>query len=101
MSDRYSYEIIPRPADLGGGWRLRLIDQGEEVGSGVFPIEQEKAEPQNGIDWWNGLQERERSWWLERAVERGALGNAAEAYTSYLLAEAHNDAENALANNRL
>ncbi len=34
----YRYEITPRPADLGGGWRLRLIEDGEEVGGGVFPL---------------------------------------------------------------
>jgi hypothetical protein len=89
----YSYEINPRPAKLGGGWRLRLIQGGEEVGGGVFPIDQERAEPQQGIDWWNELQETERASWLERAVARGASGTAAEAYTSYLLAEAHADAE--------
>jgi hypothetical protein len=37
MSD-YSYQIDPRPADLGGGWRLRLLEQGEEVGGGAFPL---------------------------------------------------------------
>ncbi len=35
MTD-YSYEINPRPDDLGG-WRLRLLENGEEVGGGVFP----------------------------------------------------------------
>jgi hypothetical protein len=33
----YSYEILPRPAELGGGWRLRLLENNEEVGGGVFP----------------------------------------------------------------
>jgi plasmid rolling circle replication initiator protein Rep len=32
-----SYEISPRAPELGGGWRLRLIEDGEEVGGGVFP----------------------------------------------------------------
>ena len=31
------YEVIPRSEDLGGGWRLRLLEDGEEVGGGVFP----------------------------------------------------------------
>lgn len=35
----YSYEIDPRPAELGGGWRLRLLADGEEMGGGVFPPE--------------------------------------------------------------
>lgn len=34
----YRYEITPHPADLGGGWRLRLIEHGDEVGGGVFPL---------------------------------------------------------------
>ena len=89
----YSYEITPRPVELGGGWRLQLIEDGQEVGGGVFPIEQEKAEPEKGMAWWNELQEKERAWWLEQAVERGAAGTAAEAYLSYLLIEAHLDAE--------
>ena len=33
----YSYEILPRPAELGGGWRLRLLEGDVEVGGGVFP----------------------------------------------------------------
>lgn len=27
---KYSYEINPRPAELGGGWRLRMLEDGEE-----------------------------------------------------------------------
>lgn len=34
---KFSYEIIPRPDNLGGGWRLRLLEDGEEMGGGVFP----------------------------------------------------------------
>jgi len=37
MTD-YGYAIEPRLADLGGGWRLRLLENGEEVGGGVFPL---------------------------------------------------------------
>lgn len=37
MAD-YGYEITPRPAELGGGWRLRLFEDGEEAGGGVFPL---------------------------------------------------------------
>lgn len=33
----YTYEIIPRPVNVGGGWRLRLLEDDEEVGGGVFP----------------------------------------------------------------
>jgi hypothetical protein len=61
---RYRYEVEPRPLDLGGGFRLRLFEGGEEVGGGVFPLdeypesEREEAEKmaftdaQNeGLDW--------------------------------------------------
>ena len=33
----FSYEITPRPVELGGGWRLRLMEDDVEVGGGVFP----------------------------------------------------------------
>lgn len=33
----YSYEITPRPVELGGGWRLRLLEGDQEVGGGAFP----------------------------------------------------------------
>lgn len=33
----YRYTIDPRPADLGGGWRLAMFEDGDEVGGGVFP----------------------------------------------------------------
>ncbi len=33
----FSYEIIPRPDALGSGWQLRLLENGEETGAGVFP----------------------------------------------------------------
>jgi len=36
---RYRYEIAARPADQGGGWRLRLLERGEEVGGGLFPLD--------------------------------------------------------------
>lgn len=37
----YSYEITPRPPELGGGWQLRLLEGDQEVGGGVFPPAQE------------------------------------------------------------
>lgn len=38
---KFSYEITPRPDNLGGGWRLRLLEDSVEVGGGVFPPVQE------------------------------------------------------------
>jgi hypothetical protein len=43
MRKGYAYSITSRPDALGGGWRLRLLDDGEEVGGGVFP-------PVEGLD---------------------------------------------------
>lgn len=40
----YAYEILPRPDHLGSGWRLRLLENGEEVGGGVFPLSDDLAE---------------------------------------------------------
>ena len=56
----YSYQIDPRPADLGGGWRLRLLESGEEVGGGVFPLAEyttaENAEEAADDDFLHGPQ---------------------------------------------
>lgn len=32
-----TYQINPRPAELGGGWQLQLLEDGQEMGGGVFP----------------------------------------------------------------
>ncbi len=51
-----SYEINPRPTELGGGWRLRLFEDGEEVGGGVFPLsEYVTAENVEGVVSENGI----------------------------------------------
>lgn len=51
---KYTYTIEPRAAELGGGWRLRLIEDGQEVGGGVFPpvdgMETEKEALQAAFD---------------------------------------------------
>ena len=86
---QYSYEITLRPAELGGGWRLRLLQDSEEMGGGVFPIEQERADPQKGMSWWNAMSEAERGHWLKVA----ASARPADAYHAFLLAEAYADAE--------
>lgn len=33
-----SYEIKPRPAHLGGGWCLKMFEDGEEMGRGYYPL---------------------------------------------------------------
>lgn len=82
----YTYTIESRPPELGGGVRLRLLKDGEEVGGGVFPV---VIEPLAGIAWWNGASEAERNEWLHEA------GSDApdDAYAAYILNEAHADAD--------
>lgn len=38
------YTIDRRPQSAGGGWRVRLIEDGLEVGGGVFPEDYEDVE---------------------------------------------------------
>lgn len=71
MAD-YLYEIDPRPAELGG-WKLRLLEDGEEVGGGVFPADP-NTDHRSGMDWWNGLEEIDRQHWMRRAGDSGRGG---------------------------
>lgn len=32
-----TYEITPRAPERGGGWNLKLFENSEEMGGGVFP----------------------------------------------------------------
>lgn len=82
-----TYEITPRAAELGGGWNLRLLEDGEEVGGGVFPVQADEA----AGTWWNGLTETERAWHLQQLTPANAT--VANAYAAYLLVEAYTDAE--------
>jgi hypothetical protein len=84
-----TYEILPRPAALGDGWRLRLLENGDEVGGGVFPLSIGTADPEDGVTWWNGLGEPERAHWLYIAVS----AVPAAAWLAYQRAEAYADAE--------
>jgi hypothetical protein len=63
----YTYEINSRPLELGGGWRLRLLENGVEVGGGVFPpvegIEDAKEALQAAFDEAEG--EGEAYAWLD------------------------------------
>ena len=33
-----SYEIKERPSNLGGGWCLKMFEDGEEMGRGYYPL---------------------------------------------------------------
>lgn len=81
------YEITPRPAALGGGWKLRLVDEnGQDGGGGIFPVVFDAVA---GIAWWNHLGQADRAEWLLRAGD-GATWQ--EAYLEHLSYEAHEDA---------
>jgi hypothetical protein len=83
----YSYEIKPCPIELGGGWNLTLLQDGEEAGGGVFPVLEN--DPQAGMDWWKGRSEQKRAHWLMMA----ASARSADAYHAFMLAEAYADAK--------
>lgn len=83
----YTYEITPRPAELGGGWRLQLLENGTEVGGGVFPVPAE--DPHEGMAWWNEISQNDRAYWLEVAQSARPV----DARYAYRTAEAHSDAE--------
>lgn len=85
MSKR-TYKIKPRPSDLGGGWRLALLEDDEEAGGGVFPLSEES--PHVGIAWWNELPVEERAFWLVKA----ASAVPADARHAFLLAAAYDAA---------
>lgn len=87
MAVKSSYEIVASPVDLGGGWRLRLLEDDKEVGGRVFPIATDN--PSQGIKWWNEIQESERAYWCR------AAGSAvpADAWRACLLARAYASAE--------
>lgn len=48
MDTEYGYEIAPRDSALGGGYQLRLLKGGEEVGGGVFPYGYFLSEVEDG-----------------------------------------------------
>jgi hypothetical protein len=84
----YEYELTPRPVSLGGGWKLRLLEDGQEVGGGAFPLLWSLDDPHLGIAWWNSLPEDVRAHWLKVA------GSAvpADAWLAYMTEESRVDA---------
>ena len=81
----YDFQIVPHEADLGGGWRLYLLENGVEVGGGVFPVKQDEA---TGAAWWKSLGDDETALWLARATGPTAVG----AYLAYITDQAWHDA---------
>jgi hypothetical protein len=48
-----SFEVVPRPDEVGGGWRLTLYEGKEEMGGGVFPAGDDGQEDayREGFNW--------------------------------------------------
>jgi hypothetical protein len=65
----FSYEITLRPVELGGGWQLRLLEDGLEVGGGVFPPVQEYKDAQDALEAALDDAEREAYAWLASKEE--------------------------------
>lgn len=84
---RYSYEITAQPTELGGGWRLQLLQDVEEVGGGEFPLP--PATPAGAAIWWENLNDTQRSHSLGLDATDAPLG----AYRACLLAEQYMMAE--------
>jgi len=61
----HTFKITPRPDSIGGGWNLKLLEDGEEMGGGVFPPVEGVDDPEaarmaayddahaEGLDWVN------------------------------------------------
>lgn len=77
IMSEYSYRIDPRRAELGGGWRLRLLEGGEEVGGGIFPPDEgiEDAEAALSNSYADALDEGE-VWLSSKTENRAALQGA-------------------------
>ncbi len=99
----YTYEVLPRSAELGGGYRLQLFEDGVEVGGGVFPLAW-ADEPQNGLAMWDDMSVEFKAHWTAVAgsmvpadawlvyLTQEALGDAVEEAEEWLATRPRNDA---------
>jgi hypothetical protein len=72
----YDFNILLCLDELGGGRKLRLIENRSKAGGQVLSLVVDE-----GGDWWNGLAEAGRTRWLRRAP----IPAARDAYITYLL----------------
>jgi len=70
------------PVELGGGWRVRLLEDSEELDIGVLPVEIHNADA--GMTWRIECTEQERADRLIMATR----AMPADAYRSFMLADA-------------
>jgi hypothetical protein len=47
-SMKYIYQINTGPVEMGGGWHLRLLEEDDEAGGGIFPVE---VDPNAAMAW--------------------------------------------------
>lgn len=83
----YDYALVSRAPNVGGGFHLMLLIRDKEVAGREFPADRD-ADPQAGIEWWNGLSDAERAHWI--SVSKSTV--AADAWGAYLTAKAEIDA---------
>jgi hypothetical protein len=62
---QFTYEILSRPVELGGGWRLRLLEGDEEVGGAVFPPVEDIEDATEALQAAHGDAEAEAYEWLD------------------------------------
>lgn len=82
----YSYMITPQPSGLGGGWCLHLLKNGDEVRTSAFELP-----PGNYltiIQWWTGLTEEHRAYWMRWAESM----NPTVVYRAYFTSETYEQA---------
>ena len=58
-----TYQIDLRPGALGGGWTLKLFEEGAEMGGGVFPPVPNTDEPEFDAAYQDAIDEGEN--WMQ------------------------------------
>lgn len=54
-----TYQIEPRPTEIGGGWSLKIYEDGQEMGGGVFPRVETPDQPHYDQAYQDALEEGE------------------------------------------
>lgn len=61
----YEIEILSRPVDNGAGWRLRLLERGEQVGEVGFLIADDACDIESALQTAYCNAQKEAQIWLE------------------------------------
>lgn len=70
---KFSYHINPRSDNVGGGYQLKLLEDGQEVGGGIFPVTPDTDSDEAYVQAANAGEE----WLQSRELDNGATGGAA------------------------